>query len=361
MKLRTYIIPLLTWVLVACSPDSIRPNSESRDLLWLEHQGAQMPIWVEGNTASGTMILILHGGPGGNALIYNETSITMATELETRYGVAYWDQRTSGNSRGSFDADEVTVDLMTEDLDLVVDLLKDQYGADLRVFLLGHSWGGYLGSYYLLDPLRQAKIAGWIDVDGAHNIPGLTRDALDLLEDISLQQININSDNRKNWEDLHEFASTFNRNQLIDTDAFVEVNLKAIKAEKLAFSDGLTSDGEEDPNELLKGLLSFFFGKHNPLTGLTNKLQISNTQILDEAIADPLSDDLHRISLPTLLLWGTYDFIVPPNQGLDAFIKVGTPNQDKRLVYFEESGHSPMSNEPDKFVEEVINFIEAYR
>ncbi|MEM6633443.1 MAG: alpha/beta hydrolase [Bacteroidota bacterium] len=358
MKAYLHIFLLLTF---ACTPESPKPDQQSRDLIWLEHAGAQMPVWVEGNTISNVMVIILHGGPGGNALIYNETSITMATELEERYGVAYWDQRISGNSRGSFDEKEVSVELMAEDLDLLIDLLQELYGPTLDIFLLGHSWGGYLGSYYLLDPERQAKVRGWIDVDGAHNIPSLTRDALELMEEVSRAQIGADVDSREKWEDILAFVEGFSLGNVIDTDDFVEVNLQAIEAEKLAFSDGLTAEGEEDPNELLKGLLSYFFGKHHPLTALTNRIQINQTQILDEAIANPLSDQLLRITTPSLLLWGKLDFVVPPNQGLDAYNNLGTPDNQKTLVIFEESGHSPMSNEPDLFVDIVVGFIEGLR
>ena len=358
--MKQYLLILL-FLIYACSPDNLGPNSQSKDLLWLAYKGAQMPIWVEGNTASNTLVIILHGGPGGNALIYNETSITMARELEKRYGVAYWDQRSSGNSRGSFDKEELTVELMAEDLDLVIDLLQDQYGPNLDIFLLGHSWGGYLGSYYLLQPTRQEKVRGWIDVDGAHNIPELTRDALVLMEEISREQIAANSDNRKQWEEILEFVEGFDLGSLVDVDAFVEVNIKAIKAEKLAYSDGLTAESDEDPGELLKGLLNYFFGKHHPLTGLSNKIQLNQTQLLEEAIANPLSDELFRIQIPSLLLWGQLDFIVPPNQGFDAYNNLGTTEDQKRLVLFEVSGHSPMSNEPHRFVDEVVGFIEGLR
>ena len=356
-----YYLSIFLLFIYACTQDDIGPNSQSKDLLWLEYKGAQMPIWVEGNTASNTMVIIIHGGPGGNALIYNETSITMATELEKRYGVAYWDQRSSGNSRGSFDKEDLTVELMAEDLDLVIDLLQDQYGPDLDIILLGHSWGGYLGSYYLLEPRRQAKVKGWIDVDGAHNIPGLTRDALVLMEEVSREQIAGESDNQKQWEEILDFVEGFDLGGLVDVDAFVEVNIKAIKAEKLAFSDGLTAESDEDPGEILNGLLNYFFGKHHPLTGLSNKIQLNQTQLLEEAIDNPLSDELFRITTPSLLLWGQLDFIVPPNQGFDAYNNLGTPENQKRLVLFEGSGHSPMSNEPDRFVDEVVGFIEELR
>ncbi len=34
------------------------------DYFWVEHNNARMPVWVRGNTASGTFIVFNHGGPG---------------------------------------------------------------------------------------------------------------------------------------------------------------------------------------------------------------------------------------------------------------------------------------------------------
>ena len=50
-------------------------------------------------------------------------------------------------------------------------------------------------------------------------------------------------------------------------------------------------------------------------------------------------------------------FVVPPALGEDAFEKVSS--DVKKLVIFESSGHSPMSNEPDLFVDEVLSFINS--
>lgn len=352
-----YTLILLVGLLMACESDIAMVGDQTDDLLWLEHKGAQMPIWVEGNPANNTMIIILHGGPGGNALVYNDLLKVMSDGLEENYLLAYWDQRSSGNARGNYDKEAVSLNQMREDLDLVVDLMKDQYGAGLKVFLLGHSWGGYLGNYYLLSKLSQNKITGWIDVDGAHNIRKLTLDGLAFMEEISAQQIQAGSEFKEDWEEILDFVQNFDTTDLNEKDRFLEVNTKAAAAEVLVFRDDLIQANIPD----LEGLWQHLAGANHPLTGLTNSYQIARTQLLDEAIDLPLTNELDKIKIPALLLWGKYDFIVPPSLGEEMLENLGTPDDRKSLVIYENSGHSPMDGDAEAFTQEVIDFVEIYR
>ena len=356
-QLLRYSLIVLAGLLMACESDIAVVGDRTDELIWLEHKGAQMPIWVEGNPANNTMIIILHGGPGGNSLVYNDLLKVMSDGLEENYLLAYWDQRSSGNARGNYDKEAVSLNQMREDLDLVVDLMKDQYGAGLKVFLLGHSWGGYLGNYYLLSKLSQNKITGWIDVDGAHNIRKLTLDGLELMEEISTQQIQANTEVKEDWEEILDFVQNFDTTDLDETDRFLEVNAKAGAAEVLAFRDDLIEATIPD----LEGLWQHLAGANHPLTGLTNSYQIARTQLLDEAIALPLTNELDKIKIPALLLWGKYDFIVPPSLGEEMLENLGTPDDRKSLIIYENSGHSPMDGDAEAFTQEVIDFVEIYR
>ena len=68
------------------------------DYFFLRHKGADMPIWVRGNTQSNIFILHLHGGPGGSSI--DEGVEKVYLPLESDYAMVYWDQRGSGASQG---------------------------------------------------------------------------------------------------------------------------------------------------------------------------------------------------------------------------------------------------------------------
>tara|TARA_R110000787_G_scaffold146216_1_gene259961 strand:+ start:315 stop:1103 length:789 start_codon:yes stop_codon:yes gene_type:complete len=62
---------------------------------------------------------------------------------------------------------------------------------------------------------------------------------------------------------------------------------------------------------------------------------------------------LHRIDIPTLLIWGASDGLVTPAYG-EKYAKL-IPGA--RFVTIPEAGHSPQGEQPEKFVTEVMRFI----
>ena len=68
-----------------------------------------------------------------------------------------------------------------------------------------------------------------------------------------------------------------------------------------------------------------------------------------------LKKRIHRIQQPTLLVWGASDKLIPPVYG-EAFLKAIHGSQ---LVTLSQSGHMPMLEEQDVFVQAVTNFLEA--
>ncbi len=62
---------------------------------------------------------------------------------------------------------------------------------------------------------------------------------------------------------------------------------------------------------------------------------------------------LHRIDIPTLLVWGASDGLVPPDYGR----KYAALIPGAKFVEIPEAGHSPQGEQPEKFVAEVTRFI----
>lgn len=64
---------------------------------------------------------------------------------------------------------------------------------------------------------------------------------------------------------------------------------------------------------------------------------------------------LHRIDVPTLLMWGAEDRLVPPAFG-EAY-RVLIPNS--RLVVLPEAGHAPFEEQKDTFLATLCGFIDG--
>jgi pimeloyl-ACP methyl ester carboxylesterase len=65
-------------------------------------------------------------------------------------------------------------------------------------------------------------------------------------------------------------------------------------------------------------------------------------------------DRLGDIACPTLIVWGDRDHIVPPSSA----VEFGRLIPDSRVVVFEETGHVPMLEAPDRFNRLVLDFLE---
>jgi pimeloyl-ACP methyl ester carboxylesterase len=59
--------------------------------------------------------------------------------------------------------------------------------------------------------------------------------------------------------------------------------------------------------------------------------------------------------LPTLIIWGARDPLIPVRHGTDAHERIG----GSRLEVFPDAGHFPHIDDPRRFVKTVVDFIEA--
>jgi pimeloyl-ACP methyl ester carboxylesterase len=66
-----------------------------------------------------------------------------------------------------------------------------------------------------------------------------------------------------------------------------------------------------------------------------------------------LKKRIHRITAPTLIVWGKYDGVVPPEYAEDFHKAIA----GSRVEVFEESAHMPMFEEPEKFDRVVKAFL----
>ncbi len=336
-----YIIVVL--LLCSCGASELRQG----EVIYLRNQGVDMPAYVYGNISSKTFVILLHGGPGGNGLEYR--SGIYVEDLEKEVAMVYWDQRGQGNSRGNGHKETLDMDLLLDDLDKLVTLLKNQYGSDISLFLFGHSWGGTYGTKYMMSQARQDQFKGWIEADGAHDIPRLNIEAIKMFITIGEDQIAKGTEVDK-WKEIVDFARGVDTLNITD-EIGGEINGHGHKAEGLLSEvkggeyDGIQMPILRNPTDPISGAVAGSF--------TANRLLSSGI----ENIA--LTDSLHKITLPSLFLWGKYDFVVPPQLGLDAVN--GVSSAKKELIIYEHSGHSPMNGEGKEFASDILEFIARHQ
>ncbi|OJJ14347.1 hypothetical protein BKI52_43495 [marine bacterium AO1-C] len=124
-----------------------------------------------------------------------------------------------------------------------------------------------------------------------------------------------------------------------------------------------------DAEGLIEGITPFDAVKFIKKYGIKNKWPITSiffnhhysqgASFNHELAKTEFSSQLSKVTKPTLLIFGKYDFICPPTLGEDIYNQVNTVH--KKLVISNISGHSVMFQDESMFCEEVSAFIETYQ
>jgi proline iminopeptidase len=336
------IAPLLAASLAAGCADG--------DMFFVRSAGADMPVWVRGNTASNRIVLFVHGGPGGSGLV--RAVNPPMRRIEGDSAVAYWDQRAAGNSQGDAQPETLTAERYADDLDLVVRVLAARYPR-ARTFLLGESWGGALTGFYLGDPERQKRIAGWIDVDGTPDeprIPVASR-SWALAEATARVQ---RGDDAARWSpvvDWYLAHPVLALGDLQQHGGYVNQLGGAIRYPE-------RGDALNTPDLFL--LSPFDVMSYLSNGGYTTDQFVLTRDASRSILFRDLSGDLGKVTVPTLALWGRHDGMVPLELGQSLVDRIATSPADKSLVILEDAAHVGIIDAPGPFADAVIAFLHAH-
>jgi len=342
--LKIVFVAITICFVTACSNDFELDNLD--ETLYVRHKNADMPAYIRGNSSEKVFLITLHGGPGGTGLGFTGKAFDA---IENRYGVVYFDQRGSGNSQGHYSEDDISVDLMAEDVLALVKVMQRKFGSDSRFFLLGASWGGALGTATLLKD--QSVFSGWIGEGGAYNPAQLYDQYVETFTTTANTQIALGN-SIDFWESV--LALVAQVGAVNNLDDFLKLNGKAFEAEEKLFDDGFIDAVENG----IGGNETFF--RYNFLTKKWNTIGIQtifNNQGLFQ-ITD-FSNQFSEITIPSLFISGEYDMVVPMASAQNALDAIGSTS--KEFLLFEKSGHAPSFSEPERYATEVLRFIDEHK
>jgi len=328
---------------LSCQKEKITLSSNADDHIFVESDGASMPVWMKGNTASGVILIFVHGGPGGSSMSNADASYMIP--IQESFGVAYWDQRSSGSSQGNSNKD-LTIDQYSEDLKMVINVLKKRYGSSTSIFLLAHSWGGTVSTSFLTkDISNQQLIKGWICMDGAFSPKEIFEESRKAIVNFGTIEI---AQNHKidEWQPMVDYC---NNNFPVDVATGLKINEMSFKAESLMEDvyQATTTSGINN------------FNPNNITANIINQYATSHSDIIDEMFATSFIDKLNLINVPTLALWGKYDFTVPAVLADTLAANIGTSEIINLIL--PHSGHSCAMNEPELFSAGIISFVNLYK
>lgn len=337
-------ILVIAFCLTSCKKETVQLNQNTNEVFWLSNAGADMPVWVKGNTASHVMILFLHGGPGDGSYQFVDFQ---TNQLWKNYSFAYWDQRDAGSAAGNSNYSNLNLAQMIEDLQKLVTVIHYRYGNNMEIFLMGHSFGGLLGSGYLVQNNNQANIKAWIEVDGAHDYPLADKLERRMLIDTGNSEIQ-KGHYVSEWKNIVSYC----RKHPVRSSVTIGRKTDVFAAE---------AEDYVNINHTKTGV--DLFSVSSPVTLGTNLFKLYYTaagnKFLQEIITASYTDQLNKITIPSLLIWGQYDFTVPVGCGYDALARLSSSY--KKIVLMPHSGHKPMDGDTDLFAKTVSDFIEAVK
>jgi proline iminopeptidase len=268
-----------------------------------------LAYWVYDGPAKhnpATPIIAVNGGPGLSHVYMVQNDVWQ--RLSAHRQVIFYDQRGTGASPLLNHAAPQTMDAQVADLDA----LRAHLRLD-KIDLCGDSYGGLLViAYAAAHPSRVHKL--------------------------------IVSDGLASWDSIvHLFPQVF--------PDILEANEAAAKAS--------TATEEEKQQQGLRDHFGMIFYSRTKLaTYMANAKDLGYTPSTGEAVGKAtanvdLTAALPKFTFPTLIITGRYDMNVAP---LTAW-RMAKAIPGAKFIPFEESGHLPSYEEPDKYVKVVGAFL----
>ena len=297
-------------------------------------------VSIRGQDRRNPVLLMLHGGPGWVSM---PISWYFQRGWEEYFTVVQWDQRGAGKTYREHDPEQVgptmTLERMVADTEEMAAWLRREFGK-ARIFVLGHSWGSYLG-------LQLARS----HPDWLHAYIGVG------------QLTDAPESERRGWAFAFEQAE---RNG--NAEAMAELQSIA------PYAEGTQAVALADLMVQRRWLNRYGGMVHNRTGGQAEAAAIAlspeytdadlaavwtaNRFSMDRLLAQVLTLDLgdvDRLEVPLLLFLGRHDHNVSSSVAADWFAQLQAPW--KRLVWFEQSAHEVMNEEPGKTLVSLVQYV----
>lgn len=295
--------------------------------VFVEINGVRQGMIVQSTNPANPVLLFLHGGPGMPEFFLNTTH---PTGVERDFTVVWWEQRAAGMS---FDPDiapeTMTVEQLIADTIAVADHLRKRFAQD-KIYLLGHSWGSFLG-------IQVAARAP----DRFHAYIGMGQVKHQLASEVAAH------------------AQLLKAYRARGDAAMV----RRLEAAPVSLTEGLSDAWMRVRDDAMHGLgVGTTRDMRSVITGVFlpvwrcraytvgEKIAVwrgmawSRRFLWDEVLRTDLAERVHRLEIPVYFFIGRYDYTTNQDLSRDFFLRLDAPV--KGFYTFADSAHSPLFEEP---------------
>ena len=302
--------------------------------VWIEVNGIKQGMFIRGENIQNPIILYLHGGPGTPMLQFI-TYLEKEERLEKYFTVCYWEQRGSGMTYNkSTDPSTMTVSQMVEDTRTVTEYLKSRFGQN-KIYLIGHSWGSYLG-VKTIEKYPENYFA-YIGIGQVTNQVESERLAYKFMLNHA-QEIN-DQDVMKQLRKYDPYADGFPQ-----LDYLVKCRTNMLNKYGIGhLHQGLSSTDIPKSLFVFKGYtliekVKWFLGA-----------DFSMVHLFPTVLEDNFFISSTKFEIPFYIIQGDYDYMVSQVLAEKYLDAIEAPK--KEFFSFANSAHSPNMEEPGKFID----------
>jgi len=307
------------------------PIGGDQGIAALEHVdlgGVEQWILIRGRDTTKPVVLWLHGGPGMPSMYLAHA---FQRGLERDFVVVQWDRSGAGKSYGALGDRPLSVRGRLRDTFELTRLLRDRFGGQ-PIYLVGHSWGSYLGLLAVHEhPEYYRAFIGTGVVAG-------TRAAVDSIQ--------------RSW--LHEEARAAG-----DSATLTRLNAGGEVTESDVFKYGGSLWGTRSFWPLLRtGLAAPEYTLLDALN-VQRGVQRVHERMEYDVSPVPLEGEFDDFEVPIAFFVGRNDYTTPSRLAAAYLGRITAPF--KELVWFEESAHFPFFSQPELFHQKLVELDAALR
>lgn len=278
------------------------------------------------------VLLFLHGGPG---VCNRHTILGDHADLCDTFTVVTWDQRGSGGSYRGAAWDTLTVDRLVEDARELTAWLCERF-SQKKIFVIGGSWGSELGTWLAYRyPEQVAAFVGFGQVvNGEKNELLSFQFAWDAAQKAGDEK-SLAALRRVGPPVMGMYKGGYD-GMMVQRNIMMQYGGYSLSEKKRSYFRSFV-------------LPVLFSGEYSPsdLWGLL----LGHTRVLKamwpEVGATDFEKSCTKFAVPIFIFDGVHDNNTPAALVEHWFDRIEAPK--KELIWFEQSGHNPMGDEPERF------------
>jgi proline iminopeptidase len=324
--------------IIATARKIVTPNGMER-LEKVRIGGIDQWVSVRGADLRNPVLLHIHGGPG---YVSMPMSWWFSRGWEEFFTVVQWDQRAAGKTYLLTDPERVaptlTPERMIADAEEIALWARKELGKD-KIFILGHSWGSFLGLQ--LAQRHPEWLYAYIGVCQLIDGPESERRGWRFAMDAARREHNAKA--VRELEAIAPYASP---------GAIIPIKHIYVERKWVGYYGGVMAHRQDNLADSALANLSPDYSDQE-ITRIWEGNKFATPYLLPEVVA--LNLTTHRqLSVPLVLFLGRHDRNVNAEVAAAWFETVQAP--EKHLVWFEHSGHLPMTEEPGKFLMSLVRY-----